>query len=133
MAASLVRYFSRISTGKVVLWCYLIWWFVTVCFYFDPSPRLWMNSLGISLVIGVALMLSVAKPVGEKTSHWQTFRLFMMPFGVSSFSSLIKGNGFILVFPPRPLEQVVSIGVCLLFIGLVTSLKTRQKRYATQV
>ena len=27
-------------------------------------------------------------------------RLFLMPFCVSSFSQLIKGKGFVLVFPP---------------------------------
>ncbi|MFT3929134.1 MAG: hypothetical protein QM709_02450 [Spongiibacteraceae bacterium] len=106
-----------------MLWCYLIWYCTTVYFYFDPSPRLWLNSLGISLIIGFALMLSVSKSADAPTDRWQTFRLFMMPFGVSSFSSLIKGQGFIFIIPPRPIEQIAAIGACALFIVTVMTLK----------
>jgi hypothetical protein len=58
-AERLVTYFSRLSNGKLVLWCYLVWYLNTVARHFDPSPAIWLNSLGISAVIGVALMLSV--------------------------------------------------------------------------
>lgn len=56
----MLTYFSLLSRGRAVLWCYLLWYLVTVFFHFDPSPRLWLSSLGISLVIGIALQLSVA-------------------------------------------------------------------------
>lgn len=68
------------------------------------------------MVIGIALLLSVAKPHAGASDYWQVFRLFMMPFGVSSFSSLIKGQGFILIIPPRPIEQLVFAGACVLFV-----------------
>ena len=118
----MIAYFSRIQRGKVILWCYLIWYLVVVGFYFDPAPRIWLNSIGISVVIGVALILSVSKSSGAKKDGWQTFRLFLMPFCVSSFSSLIKGNGFFLIIPPRPQEQLVLAVACdsfLLFVALV--------------
>lgn len=119
----MLSYFVNIPKGKMVLWCYLIWYCTTVYFYFDPTPRLWLNSVGISLVIGFALMLSVSKSDSSPVDRWQTFRLFMMPFGVSSFSSLIKGQGFIFIIPPKPMEQMVAIGACALFIVAVMLVK----------
>lgn len=114
-----LRYFASLSNGKVVLWCYLLWYLVTVAHSFDPSPTLWLNALGISAVIGVALRLSVSPQSAGSAARWQTFRLFLMPFCVSSFSSLIKGRGYILILPPRPAEQVLSVGACLAFVFLV--------------
>ena len=119
----MIRYFCKLTKGKMVLWCYLIWYLVTVFFYFDPAPRIWLNSIGISVIIGFALMLSVSRPEGAKADPWQTFRLFLMPFCVSSFSSLIKGNGFIFIIPPKSIEQIASIGACVIFVVFVYGIK----------
>jgi hypothetical protein len=123
MMYALLRYFASLRPGKIVLWCYLIWYLVTVTNHFDPSPRLWLNSLGISAVIGLALLLSLSNSNRSGQDPWQTFRLFLMPFGVSSFSSLIKGQAFFLIIPPQPSEQLMSVGCCVAFILVVTSLK----------
>jgi hypothetical protein len=117
------RYLSNLSPGKVALWCYLIWYLVTVTAHFDPSPAIWLNSLGISAVIGVALLLSVERESPNSANPWQTFRLFLMPFCVSSFSALIKGQGYILVLPSRPLELSFSIGLCAGFVAFVLVLR----------
>lgn len=114
----MISYLARLKTGKIVLWCYLFWYLSIVYFYFDPSARIWLNALGISAVIGIGLNLSVARPAGAKVDFWQTFRLFMMPFAVSSFSSLIKGQGFVLIFPPVLNELLVSTGLCAAFVLL---------------
>jgi hypothetical protein len=114
-----IRYLSTIRTPRMVLWCYLIWYVVTVVHHFDPSPRIWLNSLGISAVIGTALLLSLS---GGR-NPWETFRLFLMPFCVSSFSSLIKGQGFILVVPPRLSELTVSLIGCAVFLSTVFLIK----------
>lgn len=119
----MIRYLSRLPKGKIVLWCYLIWYFVTVFFHFDASPSLWLNSLGISLVIGYGLLLSVAFPDGKRADRWQIARLFLMPFCVSSFSSLIKGQGFLLIFSPDRLELAVAVVACLTFVAMVSALK----------
>ena len=116
---SVIRYFKNISNGKLVLWCYLIWYGVTLYYYFDSSLGIWLNSIGISIVIGIALMLSVTNSNSQQKDHWQTFRLFMMPFCVSSFSSLIKGQGFILIVPPKSIDQITSVGSCIIFLILV--------------
>lgn len=112
----LIRYFQTLPAGKAVLWCYLIWYLCTVAAYFDPSPAIWLNSLGISAIIGVALLLSVGGGVSGFAASWQTFRLFFMPFAVSSFSALIKGRGFLLVFPPSLAQLALQLGLCAAFL-----------------
>lgn len=125
--ARIVAYLSRLSNGKAVLWCYLIWWASTVVHHFDPSPSLWINSAGISALIGVALILSVGGPRTMRADQWQTFRLFAMPFCVSSFSSLIKGKGFTLVFSPSATELAVNIALCAAFLSCVVLLRKARR------
>ena len=119
--ARLMQYFAALPAAMIVLWCYLIWYLVTVVHHFDPAPAIWLNALGISAVIGFALMLSVGG--AKNLNRWQIFRLFMMPFGVSSFSSLIKGRGFILIPSPDPAELALSAGCCVTFVLAVLALK----------
>jgi len=121
--AALRTYLAQLPTGKTILWCYLIWYLAVVVQYFDGAPAIWLNALGISAVIGFALLLSVkgAGPLfGER---WQTLRLFLMPFCVSSFSALIKGHGFILIAPPHAAQLAVAAGSCLAFVLLVVAVK----------
>ncbi len=118
-----MRYLADLAPGKVALWCYLIWYLVTVAFHFDPSPAVWLNAAGISAVLGVALLLSVEREPGHARNHWQTFRLFLMPFCVSSFSALIKGQGYVLVLPARPVELYLSVGLCAAFVALMLVLQ----------
>lgn len=119
----MLRYFASLSAGKAILWCYLIWYLITAFNYFDPTPAIWLNSVGISAVIGFALILSVGGAPLKSVDRWQTFRLFLMPFCVSSFSSLIKGQGFMLIVPPRPGQQLASVGACTVFVLFVATLK----------
>ena len=119
----ILRYLAALKTGKLVLWCYLIWYLVTIYFHFDPSPRIWLSSLGISVIIGIALQLSVGSSFNWKANKWQTVRLFLMPLCVSSFSTLIKGQGFLLIFSPDMTELSIAVGSCLLFVLVVMELK----------
>ncbi len=124
---SLLNYFAQLKPGKMVLWFYLIWYFVTVYFHFDPNPKIWINALGISVVIGIALMLSVGNGQSPLANPWQTFRLFWMPFAVSSFSSLIKGQGYTVIFSPNLREVLIAVAACLLFTVVVAALKWRNR------
>ncbi len=119
----MLNYFTQLSRSKIVLWCYLVWYLVNLGFEFDPSPQIWINSIGISLVIGCALILSVSSGTQTKLDHWQTFRLFAMPFCVSSFSALIKGKGFWLIVPPAPEQMLACVVAITLFVVAVTALK----------
>jgi hypothetical protein len=111
-----LRYFANLSAGRIVLWCFLIWYLATVVNHFDSAPAIWLNALGISAIIGIALYLSVREPGKPPPDRWTVMRLFLMPFCVSSFSQLIKGRGFVLVFPPDAREILISLAACAAFV-----------------
>jgi hypothetical protein len=123
---ALRRYLAELSPGRTVLWCYAIWYAVNVWNHFDPKPRLWLTSLGLSAIIGLALLLSTAS--ANKNSaprdRWVVFRLFLMPFCVSSFAALVKDAGYVLIFPPSPRENLVGVGFIALFLAMVWIVKT---------
>lgn len=118
-----LSYFVRLGRGKTVLWCYLIWYLSTLWHHWDPTLRIWINSLGISLIIGFGLKLSVAPAGKTRADRWQTLRLFLMPFCVSSFASLIKDRNFIFIFPSAANELLMSIAACALFVLVVAGIK----------
>jgi hypothetical protein len=123
----LIRYLARLSAGRLILWCYFIWYLVVLVRYFDTSPRLWLTSLGLSIIVGFALFISTAKAGAAKVKleRWQVIRLFMMPFCVSSFSALVKNRGFVLIFSPKPSEILLALALCALLCGAVAFLKYR--------
>ena len=118
------RYFANLSAGRAVLWCYAVWYVVNVALHFDPRLRLWITSLGLSGIIGFALLLSTRTP-GVKTDGWVTFRLFLMPFCVSSFAALVKDLGYILIFPPTLRENAIGLVAIAAFLAVVTLLRRR--------
>ena len=120
-----VRYFANLTAGRIALWCFLIWYLATVIHHFDATPAIWLNALGISAIIGVALYLSVREPGKPPPDNWTTLRLFLMPFCVSSFSSLIKGKGFVLIFPPSLHENAIALAACALFVVSVVIVRLR--------
>jgi hypothetical protein len=123
----LTRYLTNLSNGRLLLWCYFIWYLVVLVRYFDPNARLWLTSLGLSLIIGLALFISTAKAgaTSVKLERWQVIRLFLMPFCVSSFSALVKGKGFVLIFSPRPPELITAVALCGLLCACVAVLRRR--------
>ena len=124
MFLRLVRYFSTLTTGRVVLWCYAIWYVVNVSLCFDARPRLWLTSLGLSGIIGVALWLSTATGT-TRLDRWQMFRLFLMPFCVSSFAALVKDAGYVLIFPPSLRENGIGLGAIAVFLVAIALLRRR--------
>src|SRR3954469_5058561 len=95
-ATRLLDYFANLSAGRLILWCYFIWYLVVLVRYFDKSPQIWATAFGLSLIIGFALYINTTRsgPPRLHIGFWPTVRLFMMPLCVSSFSSLVKGRGF---------------------------------------
>ena len=58
----LLRYLGNLAAGKVVLWCFLVWYLVTIYQHFDPTPGIWLNALVGSLAAvagGVSLPRAV--------------------------------------------------------------------------
>ena len=117
-----MRYFRELSTARLVLWCYLIWYLFFAARYFEASASLWVTSLGLSGIIGLALVLSTMTN-GARLGFWPTFRLFLMPFCVSSFAALVKGRGFTLIFSPWLAENLSALGLIALFCGVALLLK----------
>jgi len=116
----MLRYLSGLNAARQTLWCYLLWYLVVLVRYFDPRPALWLTSLGLSGIIGLALYLSTAgTSTTTRLDRWQVFRLFLMPFCVSSFAALVKDRGFILVFSPRWPDNALGMGLIMAFLGLV--------------
>ena len=120
----LITYLRDLRIGKITLWCYLIWYAVMVAYYFEPKISLWLNSLGISIVIGAALILSVLPKGGiGAMEKWQVARLFMMPFAVSSFAALIKSQNFVVIFSPKAAENMQAAAACPVFVGITLACK----------
>lgn len=120
-----MRYLRELNAGRLILWCYFIWYLVVLVRYFDPSPSLWLTSLGLSLIIGLALFVSTTAAGKNKVQldRWQTFRLFLMPFCVSSFAALVKGKDFVLIFSPNLSEVLTAAALCGVLCGAVATLK----------
>lgn len=124
--SAIVGYFAGLTNGRIVLWSYLIWYVVTVAAHFDARPGLWLTSLGISAIIGVALLISTTSSSNGTTEldRWQVFRLFVMPFCVSSFAALVKDEGYVLVFPPSPWLNATGFALIAIFVATVLRLRS---------
>jgi len=119
------RYLARLTKGRTILWCYAIWYCVHVWAHFDARPRLWLTSIGLSAIIGTALLISTGSSSRGKTQldRWQIFRLYLMPFCVSSFSALVKDAHYNLIFSSRAWENLVGAGLIAAFLILVFLMK----------
>jgi hypothetical protein len=109
----------------VILWCYAIWWIVNVWCRFDARLEIWLTSIGLSGIVGFALLISTQSATNgtTKLDRWQIFRLFLMPFCVSSFAALVKGAHYVLIFPPTVRENAVGFGAIALFLAVVTPMR----------
>jgi len=105
----------------------MLWYLFFAVRYFDPSQALWLTSLGISLIVGTALVISTRTGGAGRAGFWATARLYMMPFCVSSFSALVKGRGFFLVFSPRLTEDYIALGLCAAFCAFVAGVKLARR------
>jgi hypothetical protein len=127
----LIRYLRQLDTARIILWCYAIWYAVVLVRYFDPNPMLWLTSVGLSGIIGCALLLSTRAAIGAiRLNRWGVFRLFLMPFCVSSFAALVKGRGFILIFAPTLKENLLALALCGVFVAFVNLLRRGNNKQA---
>jgi hypothetical protein len=118
-------YLLNLSAGRIILWCYVAWYSVMVGLHFEGRPALWVNSFGLCLIVGFALVLATG-PLSKKRfteQRWPIFRLFLCPFCVSSFSALTTGKGFILLLSPSWQENMAALLACLLISLLVFSVR----------
>jgi len=125
LGSLLVRYLRGLTPPRVVLWCYFIWWLGVAIPYFDPSPRLWLSSIGLALIIGTALLLSTAYagPTVIRLHPSVVHRLYLMPFFVSSFAALIKDRGFVIVFHPDWAGNLRPLVASVVWVALIAVVK----------
>jgi hypothetical protein len=130
---TLRRYLANLTTGRIILWCYAIWYALNVARHFEARPRLWLTSLGLSAIIGIALLISTRSSSRGTTllDGWQIFRLFLMPFCVSSFAALVKDAGYVLIFPPSLNENLTGFGLISAFISITLLCKVSSPTAAT--
>ena len=129
------RYLANLTAGRIILWCYAIWYLVNVLNHFDARPRFWLTSAGLSAIIGTALFISTRSSSRGTTQldGWQVFRLFLMPFCVSSFAALVKDAAYVLIFPPTLKENLLGLGMIAVFVGIVMILKMSPTAKAANV
>ena len=134
LVAPLRRYLAELSPGRITLWCYAIWYLLNVSNHFDPNPRLWITSIGLSIIIGFGLLLSTNASDSRRITldRWVVFRLFLMPFCVSSFGALIKDAGYILIFPPSIKENLIGLAFISAFLIIVWLAKAVQPNVRIQ-
>lgn len=114
-----MQYLQNLSNARLMLWAYLIWYVVVAVVYFDPTVTIWLNALGIAAFVGFSLYLNMVAGA-SKPSGWQTFRCFLTPFCVSSFSALVKNKGFFLIFSPNlQLDLCVAAAIAVLALGVI--------------
>ena len=113
----MLQYLAKLEAPKLTLWCYLFWYFAISIQYFDPSIELWLSSIGIAVLIGIALNIAASQK-GQSLDRWVVIRLYIFPFCVSSYSALIKGQGFFLLFPTKLAPLLVGIAACCSFLLL---------------
>lgn len=113
----MIAYLAKLPASKLILWCYLAWYVAIMTIYLEASPILWISAVGISVLVGIALNLATRQP-NQKVNRWVVFRLFLIPFCVSSYSAMIKGKGFILLFPPDWKHLAIGCSACLGMIAL---------------
>jgi hypothetical protein len=126
------NYFMNLPASRIILWCFLIWYLCIVAQYFSASLELWLNSFGLSVIVGYALLLSTG-PVTLtrlRTRFWESLRLFICPFLVSSFSAQVKGKGFLLLAAPSFCENLAGIIACALFVGGICALRFSSSKKA---
>jgi len=126
---------ANLSAGRLILWCYFIWYLVVLVRYFDLSWQLWLTAVGLSLIIGTALLINttLSGKTRVKLEGWPAFRLFVTPFCVSSFSMLIKGRGFILIFSSNRYELLAAAGLITAFCLTTWMAKRTARNHPTIV
>ncbi len=120
-------YFTHLTFPQKLLWALLIWWVHTVVWHFDPEPLLWLTAVGLGAIAGTVLLVGThaATPEALKLGAWRSIRFYLVPFCVASFAALVKGQGFILIFPPTPWENVSASAFVTTFL-IATWLLGRQ-------
>ena len=80
----------------------------------------WIIACVIGFLVGIAFLANAygSKEVQMQMSPWQIGKFFLIPFCVSSYSSLVKDKGLLTIFPPDPTILLGGFACALLMMGL---------------
>ena len=130
VSSGVKTYLINMKVSILILWCYVTWYLTMVIFYMKTDIDLWMNSLGISLLVGFALVLATGGFSKSRVENelWQIVRLFLCPFLVSSFSNVTLGENFFLVFSPNFNENLLAVTFCSFIVIIYSAIKSRNRQ-----
>lgn len=110
---------GKLQGGRAVFVCYGIWYAVMVATYGSPRPGIWLTALGMGLIVGLGFVFSGMTSLSNAGGgYWPVIRIFLIPFCVSSFSSIATSRGFLLIFAPSASTNLLAATGCLLFLAL---------------
>ncbi len=129
-----IRYLAAFDLRRFILWSAFLWYAMIATRYSVSDPAVWLRSLGIGVLVGAILTLNAVPGNGRirDVGVWPTFRFFVIPFCVSSFSALTKGRAFFLIFPLNAKENVAAAGVIFLFGSGVYAARQLQRPVAVR-
>ena len=129
---NLMRYLATLDRRRFILWSAFLWYAAITIRHGEGDHATWLRSVGIAAIVGSILTLNAA-PAGRRwrdLGFWPAFRFFLIPFCVSSFSSLAKGREFFLIFPLNATDNLAAAGAIALFAGIVAVTRAISPRRA---
>ena len=98
--------------------------------YRDKGPLIgWTIALSTWLFDDTAFAIRFFAVALGTGIGWQIFRLFLMPFCVSSFAALVKDAGYVLIFPPTLRENLLGGALIAGFVALTLLLKRTHRAW----
>ncbi|MDO8545476.1 MAG: hypothetical protein Q7S40_33965 [Opitutaceae bacterium] len=125
----MIRYLASIDRRKMILWFAFLWYVAIVTCYASADPALWARAGGIAVIVGTILTLNAVPRTGRvrDLGFWPVFRFFLIPFCVSSFSTLTTNRAFFLIFPPNLNQTILAVAVIIVFIaGVLVARRLRR-------
>ena len=117
--ASAARGLARLSPGRAAFVCYGIWYLAMMASYGSAAPQIWLTALGMGVIVGLGFVLSgMASLRSPEGGYWPVVRIFLIPFCVSSFSSVATSEDFLLIFAPDAGANLAAAAACLVFLLL---------------
>mmetsp|Transcript_27707 Transcript_27707/g.51666 ORF Transcript_27707/g.51666 Transcript_27707/m.51666 type:complete len:126 (+) Transcript_27707:998-1375(+) len=96
----------------IPMWFLLFWYIYIMGFYGANEGGVWGTAIGIMFIVGFMLTGNMYHAPFEKywrEKKWATFRVFIIPFCVSSYSASVslQSDKFAFIFPK---DAAITIG-----------------------
>lgn len=112
-----------------LIFSYFIWYLWIISNFPVPSEvsiKIWPNAACMSIFVGTVLNANAYIPPLKQhfaLRKWSIFRFYVIPFCVSSYSSIAQQHSFVLLFPASEYKTgLIGIGIALgvfIFLNLL--------------